>query len=171
MKEAGLYFTTVGRLIRFKREDMEIWVETQRQRRIDPGKAREIFRGVKRSEINIDAVVKETIEQARNTEYTSGHGKLRSHLFRAKLQEYGIRISMGGRSKCWDNAVVESFFKTLKAELQNDERFKTREEARAELFEYIEVFYNRKRLHSSLGYLSPAQFESNLPSLVSTKSG
>jgi len=78
---------------------------------------------------------------------------------------------MGAKGNCWDNAVVESFFKTLKAELQNDERFKTKEDAKAELFEYIEVFYNRKRMHSTLGYLNPAQFESNLPSLVSTKAG
>lgn len=95
----------------------------------------------------------------------------KSHLFHTKLQENGIRLSMGGKGKCWDNAVVESFFKTVKVELQNDARFKNREEARAELFEYIEVFYNRKRLHSTLGYMSPAQFESNLPSLVSTKAG
>lgn len=95
----------------------------------------------------------------------------KSHLFRSKLQENGIRLSMGGRGNCWDNAVVESFFKTIKAELQNDARFKTREDARAELFEYIEVFYNRRRMHSTLGYMSPAQFESNLPSLVSTKAG
>ena len=95
----------------------------------------------------------------------------KSHLFRSKLQENGIRLSMGAKGNCWDNAVVEGFFKTLKAELQNDERFKTREDAKAELFEYIEVFYNRKRMHSTLGYLSPAQFESNFPSLVSTKAG
>ena len=94
-----------------------------------------------------------------------------SHLFREKLKEQGILISMSRKGNCWDNAVVESFFKTLKAELQNDARFKTREEARAELFEYIEVFYNRKRLHSTLGYMSPAQYESNLPSLVSIKAG
>jgi len=88
-----------------------------------------------------------------------------------KLKEYRIKSSMNQRGSCYDNAVVESFFKTLKAELQNDERFKAREDAKAQLFEYIEVFYNRKRMHSTLGYLSPAQFESNLPSLVSTKAG
>lgn len=94
-----------------------------------------------------------------------------SHLFRSKLKEYGIQISMSRRGNCWDNAVVESFFKTAKAELQNDARFSSREVARSELFEYIEVFYNRKRMHSTLGYLSPAQFESSFPSLVSTKAG
>jgi len=94
-----------------------------------------------------------------------------SHRFQAKLKEYNIQLSMSRRGNCWDNAVVESFFKTLKSELQNDARFASREEARLELFEYIEVFYNRKRMHSTLGYLSPAQYEYNLPTLVSTKAG
>jgi putative transposase len=94
-----------------------------------------------------------------------------SHLFRTKLREYGITLSMSRRGNCWDNAPVESFFKTLKNELQNDARFKTREEARAQLFDYMEVFYNRQRLHSTLGYVSPTQFEANLPIRVSTKAG
>jgi putative transposase len=94
-----------------------------------------------------------------------------SHLFRSKLQEYDIALSMSRRGNCWDNAPVESFFKTVKNEMQNDARFKSREEARAQLFEYIEVFYNRQRLHSTLGYVSPAQFESTLPIPVSTKAG
>jgi putative transposase len=94
-----------------------------------------------------------------------------SQMFRAKLKEYGITLSMSRRGNCWDNAPVESFFKTVKAELQNDARFKSREEARAQLFDYIEVFYNRQRLHSTLGYKSPAQFEATLPIPVSTKAG
>jgi transposase InsO family protein len=95
----------------------------------------------------------------------------RSYHFRSKLKEYGIQLSMSRKGNCWDNAVIESFFKTLKQELQNDARFVSREEARAQLFEYIEVFYNRKRLHSTLGYLSPTQFEAKLSTLVSTKTG
>ncbi len=59
----------------------------------------------------------------------------------------------------WDNAAVESFFGTLKQELVNRCRFVTRQQARQEVFEYIEVWYNRQRRHSSLGYLSPAEFE------------
>jgi transposase InsO family protein len=94
-----------------------------------------------------------------------------SHLFRDKLKEHGIELSMSRRGNCWDNAVVESFFKTVKQELQKDARFKSREEARTELFEYIEVFYNRQRKHSTLGNLSPAQFEANLPIPVSTIAG
>ena len=60
---------------------------------------------------------------------------------------------------CWDNAVAESFFATLKTELVHGRNYATRQEAQSEVFEYIEVFYNRQRLHSSLGYESPAGFE------------
>ena len=60
---------------------------------------------------------------------------------------------------CWDNAAMESFFGTLKQELVHRETYATREEARRSLFEYIEVFYNRRRLHSTLGYLSPVPYE------------
>ena len=66
---------------------------------------------------------------------------------------------MSREGNCWDNAAMESFFGTLKQELVHRQAYATREEARASLFEYIEVFYNRQRLHSTLGYLSPAQYE------------
>ena len=78
------------------------------------------------------------------------------------LQSQGIECSMSGKGNCWDNAAMESFWGTLKTELVNHERYETRERARASIFEYIEVFYNRQRLHSSLGYLSPEQFEAGL---------
>jgi len=68
---------------------------------------------------------------------------------------------MSGKGNCYDNAVAESFFKTLKTELVYHERYWTRAQARASIFEYIEVFYNRVRKHSYLGYLSPEQFELN----------
>jgi putative transposase len=61
--------------------------------------------------------------------------------------------------QCWDNAPVESFFGSLKRELAPDDAFATRDQARAAIFEYLEVFYNRVRRHSSLGYVSPAEFE------------
>jgi putative transposase len=82
--------------------------------------------------------------------------------YRLLLARHGIGCSMSGRGDCWDNAAMESFFATLKTELVNQEHYATGEEARASVFEYIEVFYNRKRLHSSLGYLSPEQFEAGL---------
>jgi len=78
------------------------------------------------------------------------------------LQSHQMQISMSGRGDCWDNAAMESFWATLKTELVNHEHYATHEEARASIFEYIEVFYNRKRLHSSLGYVSPESFEAGL---------
>ena len=66
---------------------------------------------------------------------------------------------MSRKGNCWDNAVVERFFGTLKRECTSRERFQTHGEARTALFEYIETFYNRVRKHSTLGYLSPVQFE------------
>jgi putative transposase len=82
-----------------------------------------------------------------------------SHVFRRWAQRYGIRQSMSRKGDCWDNAPAESFFNTLKAELCGHRAFGSRQEARTEIFEYIEVFYNRVRLHSSLGYRSPAEYE------------
>ena len=75
------------------------------------------------------------------------------------LAARGIQCSMSRKGNCWDNAVAESFFSSLKMELVHDADLATHEQARAALFEYIEVFYNRKRRHSSLGYLSPVEFE------------
>ncbi|WZX23409.1 IS3 family transposase [Myxococcus stipitatus] len=79
--------------------------------------------------------------------------------YQRALAARGIRCSMSRKGNCWDNAVVESFFSTLKTELVHDADFSTREAAKGGLFEFIEVFYNRKRRHSSLGYVSPAEFE------------
>jgi putative transposase len=75
------------------------------------------------------------------------------------LDEYSITASMSRKGNCWDNACVESFFGTLKRELVYHRRYATREEATQDIFEYIEVFYNRKRRHSTLGYDSPAEYE------------
>jgi len=75
------------------------------------------------------------------------------------LREHKIQVSMSRKGDPYDNAPLESFFATLKKELIHHRKYKTREEAKADIFEYIEVFYNRKRRHSSLGYLSPAEFE------------
>lgn len=72
---------------------------------------------------------------------------------------HGVVASMSRKGNCWDNAVAESFFHTLKTELVHHRDFNTRAEARAEIFEYIEVFYNRQRLHSTNGYEAPLVFE------------
>lgn len=82
-----------------------------------------------------------------------------SHVFRRWTQRWGIRQSMSGKGDCWDNAPAESFFKTLKSELYGHRAFRSRQEAHTVPFEYIEVFYNRVRLHSSLGYLPPVEYE------------
>ena len=78
------------------------------------------------------------------------------------LQSHQMQVSMSGKGDCWDNAPMESFWSTLKTELVHHEQYATRDQARQSIFEYIEVFYNRKRLHSSLGYQSPETFEASL---------
>jgi transposase InsO family protein len=75
------------------------------------------------------------------------------------LSEHGLETSMSRKGNCYDNAVIESFFGTLKTELVHHENYATREVARQSLFEYLEVFYNRRRLHSALDYVSPHAYE------------
>lgn len=75
------------------------------------------------------------------------------------LQSHGIAVSMSNKGDCYDNAMMESFWATLKTELVHHQRYETRQQARQSIFEYVEVFYNRKRLHSALGYVSPESFE------------
>jgi transposase InsO family protein len=79
--------------------------------------------------------------------------------YRQALACRGIQCSMSRKGNCWDNAVVESFFSSLKMELVYLTDFVTRHQARSAIFEYLEVFYNRRRRHSSLGYLSPVEYE------------
>ena len=79
--------------------------------------------------------------------------------YQAVLARHGMVCSMSRKGDCWDNAVMESFYSTLKTELIYHETFRTRDEARRAVFEYIEIFYNGTRRHSTLGYLNPADFE------------
>jgi transposase InsO family protein len=95
------------------------------------------------------AVLRRLVEPA---QYASGD-------YQKVLAEHGIVCSMSRRGNCWDNAVAESFFATLKVELVHDAMWATRARARAELFDYLELFYNGQRRHSALGYLSPRAFE------------
>jgi putative transposase len=88
----------------------------------------------------------------RGSQYASGK-------FRDLLKDHGITCSMSAAGNCYDNASMESFWGSVKQELVHQRRFNTREEARAAIFEYIEIFYNRQRRHSSLGYVSPEEFE------------
>ena len=84
-----------------------------------------------------------------------------SAAFQAKLAEYGMRCSMSRKGDCWDNAPTESFFNSLKNERIHGSRYRTRAEARADVFQYIEAFYNRSRRHSTLGQISPVEFMEN----------
>jgi len=91
--------------------------------------------------------------------HTDRGSQYASDSHRALLKEHGIIQSMSRKGNCWDNAVSESFFHTLKTELIHHHKFKTREEAKQAIFEYIEIFYNRVRMHSANDYLSPVEFE------------
>lgn len=88
----------------------------------------------------------------RGSQYTSED-------YRRELDRNGIECSMSRRGNCYDNAVVESFFGIMKRERVHFSRYLTRDEARADIFDYIECFYNRKRRHGYLGYVSPVEFE------------
>ena len=88
--------------------------------------------------------------------YTSG-------AYQQRLAEHGMAASMSRKGNCYDNAVAESYFSTLKNELVHERDYHTREDARAEIFEFIEVFDNRQRLHQTRGYVSPEQFETPNP--------
>jgi putative transposase len=82
-----------------------------------------------------------------------------SYVYQDLLKRYGITPSMSRSGNCYDNAFMESFFGTLKREWVHERRYRTRQEARLSIFEYVEVFYNRIRRHSALGYRSPQQYE------------
>ena len=82
-----------------------------------------------------------------------------SYAYQAYLRELGITVSMSRKGNCWDNAVMERFFGSLKSERTDHEVYQTREQAKADIIDYIEMFYNPERLHSTLGYKSPMQFE------------
>jgi len=85
-----------------------------------------------------------------------------SRNYQALLKQHGIKCSMSRKANCWDNAAMESFFRSLKVESIYHETFKTREEAKTNIFDYIEIFYNRQRSHSTLNYLSPHDYEKQI---------
>ena len=88
----------------------------------------------------------------RGSQYTSGD-------YQRLLTQHQIHVSMSGVGNCYDNAPMESFFSLLKTELVHHERYATRQAAKTSIFDYIEVFYNRRRIHSALGYLTPLAYE------------
>ena len=86
--------------------------------------------------------------------------------YRRVLERHGIDQSMSRRGNCLDNAPMESFFVSLKREQVHEARFRTRAEARAAVFDYVEVFYNRQRLHSALGYRTPAEARAGMAGII-----
>lgn len=93
--------------------------------------------------------------------HTDRGSQYASDAHRLLLDQHDIKQSMSRKGNCWDNAVSESFFHSLKTELVHHEKYKTREEARLSILEYIEIFYNRVRLHSYNDYMSPVEFENH----------
>ena len=89
----------------------------------------------------------------------AGHRSYASDDYQKLLRVARVTCSMSRKGNCWDNAPAESFFATLKRELIHGRNFRTRAEAKSAIFEFIESWYNRERLHSSLGYMSPVEFE------------
>ncbi len=89
-----------------------------------------------------------------------------SDLYQKTLVDHGFVCSMSRKGNCWDNAPSESFFHTLKTELTFHRRYATREQAKQDIFEYIEVFYNRKRRHSTIGYQAPLEYEQKAQSVA-----
>lgn len=114
------------------------------------------------AELAVDALLKAVMSRRPQREmvFHSDRGvQYCSRAFRRVLKRYGMVQSMSRKGDCWDNAVVESFFGTLKQELVYHEAYRSRSEARLSVFQYIEGWYNRRRRHSALGYLSPVEFE------------
>lgn len=102
----------------------------------------------------VDSVI---VHSDQGSTYASGD-------YQRQLKENSLLCSMSRKGECLDNAVAESFFGTLKTELVDHEDYRTKEEARKSLFEYIEIFYNRRRRHSYLGYVSPVEYEAKFAS-------
>jgi putative transposase len=122
-----------------------------------------------RAELCIGALVM-AIQRHRPSRGLVHHGdrgvQYASEPYRAVLERHGITQSMSRRGNCLDNAPMESFFASLKTEHVHPVRFRTREEARAAVFEYIEVFYNRQRLHSAIGYRTPAEARASMEGIT-----
>ena len=122
-----------------------------------------------RAELCIDALVM-AIQRHHPPRGLVHHGdrgaQYASEPYRAVLERHGITQSMSRRGNCLDNAPMESFFASLKTEHVHQLRFRTREEARAAVFEYIEIFYNRQRLHSAIGYRTPAEARTSMEGIA-----
>jgi putative transposase len=114
------------------------------------------------AELVIDALVMAIWRRGRPQQllhHSDQGSQYTSEDFQRLLAQHGITCSMSRRGDCWDNSAIESFFSTLKKERVNRRNYRTRDEARADLFDYVERFYNPRRQHSTIGYLSPVEYE------------
>jgi putative transposase len=100
--------------------------------------------------------------------HTDRGSQYASHQYRNLLSAHGIKGSMSRKGDCWDNAVAESFFRSLKQERVQWQNYQTRFEAQQNIMNYISMFYDSRRLHSYLGYRSPNQYEQNMAKLEKT---
>ena len=117
------------------------------------------------AELVMDALLMAIFRRGRPTaviHHSDQGSQYTSEDFQKLLDSHGITCSMSRRGNCWDNAAMESFFSTLKTERLSRKIYRTRDDLRADVFDYIERFYNPKRMHSTIGYLSPMQFENLL---------
>jgi putative transposase len=120
------------------------------------------------SQLVIDALIMAVWRRGKPVEllhHSDQGSQYTSEDFQRLLADHGIACSMSKKGDCWDNAVLESFFSSLKTERTSRKRYTTRDEARADVFDYVERFYNPRRRHSTLGQVSPDQFEKAWKSL------
>ena len=114
------------------------------------------------SQLVTDALIMAIWRRGRPTQllhHSDQGSQYTSERFQTLLSEFGITCSMSRRGDVWANSAMESFFSSLKTERTTRSRYRTRNEARADLFDYVERFYNLRRRHSTIGYVSPAEFE------------
>ena len=113
----------------------------------------------------VEQALKSAIKQVGSSQIKIFHSdqgiQFSNKSIRVLLKKHRINQSMSRRGNCYDNAAMESFFHSLKVELINKQQYQTRDQAKQAIFEYIEIYYNRKRLHSSIGYNTPEEFENN----------
>jgi len=121
-----------------------------------------LYMNIKFLHIRTFFVLQNSILNYRLIWHTDRGSQYASDSHKELLKEYGIVQSMSRRGNCYDNAVAESFFHSLKTELTHHIKFETRSQVNQAIFEYIEVFYNRQRLHSNNNYMSPVDFEKQL---------
>ena len=107
----------------------------------------------------LEMALEQMPEEARPIHHSDRGSQYCSKAYQRLIKVMGLRCSMGRRANCYDNAAMESFFHSLKVELIHRERYATRQAAKAANFEYIEVYYNRKRKHSAIGHQIPMLFE------------